>query len=70
MAGVIKYGIDNEDSTFTPEMYNSAFIDMLNYYIANRELTGKVKVLDKFIDAYNKGRDELDEMIQKNYPGK
>lgn len=69
MAAIIKYSIENEDSTFSPDMYHDAFIDMLNYYIANRELTGKVKSLEKYINAYNKGPEELDEMINKAYPG-
>lgn len=70
IAGCVKYAIENNDSTFNRDIYNSAFVDMLNFYLGNKEILGKVKSLDKFVDVYNnKGKDELDEMIDKNYPG-
>lgn len=67
LAGCVKYALDEEDSTFTEDMYNSAMVDLLNFYIGNRELTGKVKYLESFVDAYNKSKDKFAELLNKSY---
>lgn len=70
IAGCTKYALENNDSTFSEKMFNDAMIDMLNFYIGNRDRTGKVKYLEKYVDAFNKGMDNLTDMLNKNYPEK
>jgi hypothetical protein len=41
---------------------------MLNFYINNKELTGKVKSLDKAVSLYNKSEDALVDYIVEQYP--
>lgn len=45
-------------------------IDMLNFYLGNRDLTGEVKYLEKYINVYNKDKNKFYEMIEKNFPNK
>lgn len=68
IAGCVKYALENNDTTFSYDMYSSAMVDALNYYVNNNEITGKVKYLDKYVGAYKKGEDKLVAMLQKNYP--
>lgn len=68
LAGCVKYAIENNDTTFSYDMYSSAMVDALNYYLSNRDFTGKVKYLEKYVDAYKKSEDNLVAMLKKNYP--
>ncbi len=68
IAGCVKYSIENEEKEYSPLMHYSATIDMLNFYINNKELTGKVKSLDKAISLYNKSEDALVNYIVEQYP--
>lgn len=70
VAGCVKYAIENNDTTFSYDMYSSAMVDALNYYVNNCELTGKVKYFDKYVAAYKKGEDNLVALLKKNYPVK
>ncbi len=70
LAGCTKYALENNEKTFTPEMFNNAMIDMLNFYLGNRDLTGEVKYLEKYINVYNKDKNKFYEMIEKNFPNK
>lgn len=69
IAGCTRYALDNDEKKFTPEMYYMAMVDVLNFYINNREFTGEVKFLEDYINVYNKNKDEneLHKMIMKNY---
>ena len=40
---------------------------MLNYYINNRDLTGKVAYMEKYIALYDKGEEKLFDVLRKNY---
>lgn len=69
LAGCVKYAFENREKGFTPQMYASATVSVLNFYIKNRDLTGKVKYLEKYVDTFNKkGPDALEQQINKNYP--
>lgn len=71
LAGCSKYALDNNDSTFTQEMYFNAMIDVLNFYIGNSDYTGKVKYLQQYVDLYNKkGLNALRQELLKNFPDK
>lgn len=45
-------------------------VDVLNYYQANKQYTGEVKYLEQYIKAYKKGREKLEALLEKNFPGK
>ena len=67
LAACIKYALDKNDSTFSQDMYIEAITSMLNYYINNRDLTGKVAYMEKYIALYDKGEEKLFDALRKNY---
>lgn len=67
LAACIKYALDKNDSTFSQDMYIEAITSMLNYYINNRDLTGKVAYMEKYIALYDKGEEKFFDALRKNY---
>lgn len=67
MAGCAQYALETDSADFSYEMYEYAMITMLNHYIANKELTGEVAYLEKYIKAHEKSYDALIAMIRKSY---
>lgn len=66
-AGCAVYALSTDSADFTYDMYEYAMIEMLNHYIANKELTGPVTYLEKYIKAHEKSREQLAALIRKSY---
>ena len=49
------------------EQYKSAIIDMVNYYSANKELTGEVEAFEEYINLFNKDPKKLTDRLEKDY---
>ena len=49
------------------EQYTSAIIDMVNYYSANKELTGEVEAFEEYISLFNKDPKKLTDRLEKDY---
>ncbi len=67
IAACVKYALEYGERKFTQGMYNDVMVDVLNFYSANKALSGPVKYLESYIKAYKK--DKLLELLEENYPG-
>ena len=70
LAGCCQYAINNKQANFTLDMFMHAMIVTINYYVANKDLTGEVPYLEKYVKLYKKEPDKMVELLKKNYPGK
>lgn len=70
LAGCGRYALETGEADFTLDTYKGAMVDVLNFYQANKQHTGTVKYLEQYIKTYEKGRDRLEEALEKNFPGK
>jgi tetratricopeptide (TPR) repeat protein len=69
IAGCSKYALENGKADFTLDTFENAMIDAINYYTSNKQFTGEVKYLEEYVKAYSKGRDKLNALLEKNFPG-
>lgn len=67
IAACVKYALENGERKFTQGMYDEVMVDVVNFYYANKTLSGPVKYLESYIKAYKK--DKVLELLEKNYPG-
>lgn len=67
IAACVKYALEYGERKFTQGMYDDVMVDVVNFYYANKTLSGPVKYLEGYIKAYKK--DKLLELLEKNYPG-
>ena len=70
IAGCSKYALSSGEADFSLNTFKEAMVDVLNYYQANKQYTGEVKYLEQYIKAYKKGREKLEALLEKNFPGK
>ena len=70
IAGCSKYALSTGEADFSLNTFKEAMVDVLNYYQANKQYTGEVKYLEQYIKAYKKGREKLEALLEKNFPGK
>ena len=70
IAGCSKYALATGEADFSLDTFKEAMVDVLNYYQANKQYTGEVKYLEQYIKAYKKGREKLEALLEKNFPGK
>ena len=66
MAACTKYALSH-DPVDPDEQYKDAIIDVLNYYSANKEITGEVEAFEEYINLYKKGSDKLIDRLEKDY---
>ncbi|MBM6992394.1 MAG: tetratricopeptide repeat protein [Prevotella sp.] len=69
IAGCSLYALKTGMADFTFDTFQSAMVDMLNFYNANKKITGEVKYLEQYVKAYGKGADNLVALLKKNFPG-
>ena len=69
LAGCCQYAINNKQADFTLDMFMHAMIATINYYVANKDLTGEVPYLEKYVKLYKKEPDKMFELLKKNFPG-
>lgn len=67
MAAWIEYAIKEKDKEQSYDAYSSAIVDLLNFYTANKHLSGEVKAFDDYIELYNKSDEKFFELLRKNY---
>ena len=66
MAACTKFALTH-DPVDPLEQYKSAIIDMVNYYSANKELTGEVEAFEEYINLFNKDPKKLTDRLEKDY---
>ena len=62
------HGLEWRERYLTHDSFRQIMVDVLNYYYRNRKYTGEVKYLEKYIKAYEKDKDSLFKLLDKNYP--
>lgn len=67
MAGCCKYAINSGDGEYTEDMFISAMSDTLNYYLANKDTSGDVKALDKYVKLYEKDPAKMIETMKAEF---
>jgi len=70
MASCSRYALKTGKSEFTLDTFEDAMEDVLNFYIANKQYTGEVKYLEKYLEVYKKDSKSLKVLLKKNFPGK
>ncbi|MBQ7420645.1 MAG: tetratricopeptide repeat protein [Prevotella sp.] len=70
IAGCSKYALEAEEADFTYDTFKFAMIQALNYYQANKQYTGEIKYLEKYIKAYHKSHEKFNTLLRTNFPGK
>lgn len=68
VAACCKYGLESRERYLTRDSFQQIMVDVLNFYYRNRKYTGKIKYLEKYIKAYEKDKDSLSLLLDKNYP--
>ena len=66
MAACTKFALTHEPVD-PLDQYKSAIIDMVNYYSANKELTGEVEAFEEYINLFNKDPKKLTDRLEKDY---
>ncbi len=66
MAACTKFALTH-DPVDPLEQYKSAIIDMVNYYSANKELTGEVEAFEEYISLFKKDPKKLTDRLEKDY---
>lgn len=66
MAACTKFALTH-DPVDPLEQYKSAIIDMVNYYSANKELTGEVEAFEEYINLFKKDPKKLTDRLEKDY---
>lgn len=66
LAACMQYAMTTED-VVPGDQYQSAIIDLVNYYHANKELTGEVEAFEEYMALYAKGADKLFERLERDY---
>lgn len=67
LAGTAMYALENPDNKNSQEQYKEGIIAMLNYYTANREITGEVPAYEDYLKLYAKDKKDLFARIEKDY---
>lgn len=68
LAAGVDYALQNHITTFTFTMYVNIYENLLNYYMANKSLTGSIKILDKLLDTYASDTDKFVDTLHKQFP--
>ena len=66
LAACTKYALSH-DPVVPVEQYSNAIVDVLNYYRANKEITGEVPAFEEYIKLYKKDPEKLFERLRKDY---
>lgn len=66
MGGCMIYAMSNEEVD-EYQQYSAGIIDMLNFYTANKEITGEIPALEAYVALYNDKPEKLYKKIQKDY---
>lgn len=67
LAGTAMYALENPDNKNTQEQYSEGIIAMLNYYTANKEITGEVPAFEDYLKLYAKDEKDFHARIEKDY---
>ena len=67
LAACTKYALTHDDPIDPEKQYQVAIIDILNYYSANKEISGEVPAFEEYIKLYEKSPDKLYDRIKKDY---
>lgn len=67
LAGTSMYALENPDNKNSQEQYKEGIIAMLNYYTANKEITGEVPAYEDYLKLYAKDKKDLFARIEKDY---
>ena len=67
-AGYILYALENKETKETEDAYEAAMVATLNHYMNNKDLTGPVPALEKYVKLYKKDKDKMFALIRKNFP--
>lgn len=67
LAGTAMYALENPDNKNSLEQYSEGIIAMLNYYSANKQITGEVSAFEDYLKLYAKSKDALFGRIEKDY---
>lgn len=67
MAGCCKYAINTGDGEYNEDMYISAMTDTLNYYLSNKDVSGEVKSLDKYVKLYDKDPSKMIDALKSTF---
>ena len=68
-AGCSQYAIENGQADFTLDMFIHAMVAVLNHYLNNKDLTGEVSYLEKYVKLYKKDEEKMYDLLKKNFPG-
>ena len=50
-------------------MFIHAMVAVLNHYLNNKDLTGEVSYLEKYVKLYKKDEEKMYDLLKKNFPG-
>ncbi len=67
LAGTTMYALENPDNKNSLEQYSEGIIAMLNYYTANKTITGEVPAFEDYLKLYVKDQKNLAARIEKDY---
>ena len=67
LAGTAMYALENPDNKNSLEQYSEGIIAMLNYYNANKKITGEVSAFEDYLKLYAKDQKDLFARIEKDY---
>lgn len=67
-AGYILYALENKETKESEDGYEAAMVATLNHYLNNKDLTGPVPTLEKYVKLYKKDKDKMFAQIRKNFP--
>jgi len=71
LAGCSKYALNTGDPYLSEDLYKSAMIDVINFYVANKKFCGENEFLENFVETYGDGseknKEKLFKLINKYY---
>ena len=67
-AGYILYALEKKETKESEDGYEAAMVATLNHYLNNKDLTGPVTTLEKYVKLYKKDKDKMFAQIRKNFP--
>lgn len=67
IAALSEYALATGKKDFSLDAYSYMMSKLCNYYSVNKEYTGEVKLFEKYISAYNKGKGKYEELVKKDF---
>ena len=67
-AGYILYALENKETKESEDGYEAAMVATLNHYLNNKDLTGPVPTLEKYVKLYKKDRTRCSHKFVRTSP--